>query len=350
MHQWIRVLIVMSALVGVGACSEGEGSVARQIAGLAADDDGCKIAAGCKAVGGEEVASEQRTPDPWQTPPAEAIGPSEQIVVGTNDLENPRCHAAGSVAATVADSVARYVRGDTGAVCTALLITHDNKLIVPLACASATSVLGVAYFGTFPDNTRCRPQGATLAGDAYPAVVEQQFVNFLDELMIVQLGPRVSDGTFATQNHSLIKFGPPSSWGVGAGVLLTDSLVYAGTQSAYTLVDPSCNRTDPPLFGGIGRTDCDSEGAAPGVSEFGFAGALVYGENGCVPSGPSGGCLPGTGPQSSGAIPGRLVGLMHRPSQASPVQDMKYLSLARLTSPTGFLTQSGVMTPGNFDP
>ncbi len=350
-----------------GASDEGQGALFH---GLRSDDDGCPWAAGCpKAAPDGEGATEPPgarqadagpgegedlscppylCPDPW---PA-TDGPGEaEIVVGTNDLQNPSCSGSSSVVTRTADAVAWYVRGDTGVVCSAVLLTNDNKLSVPLACLSATAQLGTAYFGVYPTHPGCRPQGAASVGDPYPAILEGVFINFLEELAIVQLGPRASDGTFATQNHTLIKLGQPSTWGLGNGLLTTDSLVYAGAQSNYTLADPACNRVNAPLSGGLGRTDCDTDAPPPpNTVDHGFGGPIVYGDNGCVPAGPGGACAPGTGPQSPGALPGRLVGLMHRPSGASPVNDMKYLSMARLTSPTGFLTQSGVLTPGNYDP
>ena len=74
-----------------------------------------------------------------------------------------------------------------------------------------------------------------------------------------------------------------------------------------------------------------------------MGGQLYWDFNGCVVI--PGGCAPGTGPTTPGAIPGRLAALYVGPSATSTANTV--VPLAAITGPGGLLTPH--LTPGNFD-
>jgi hypothetical protein len=352
-------LLALFAMVGCGvACAapgNGESTVGAAF-GLGIDDDeSAAPGAEVSRASSSRVAPPERCKgarcrlggvDPWAPEELTKRDPSADVIVGPDGLKNPACFPANppfaSLEESQTDTAFRYTAGDTGRVCTGLLITHSSKALVPTACRSQVKgKRGTATFDVYHSNTLCAPQGPVDAGDSYPATLEGLTVDNALGLMVVQLGPNASGDT-AFDNHFSVRFNGASKWALSEGLNATDELLYGGMQSQAILIDDACHRVDP-FSGGIGTTDCDSE--VNTTPERGLGGFIVYDFNGCVVG--AGGCAPGTGPQSQGSFPGRFVALHYLPSVTSP--ENQAVSLARLTDPTtGILTPH--LVPGDFTP
>jgi hypothetical protein len=321
----------IAAMLGLcAACTTpGDDGAALEAAfGLGIDDDDC-TATKCAVV---DVA---KAGDPWAPEALAVSSPSANVIVGPNGLANPDCDP---FEAAQADSVARYVRGDTGAICTGLLFTHDNKMLVPERCRSLVKgKLGTATFNLYHTGPLCVDDGPIAAGDTYPATAEAVAVG--QGYMVVQLGPNAAGQTAHTQ-HFLLRLNTNKGALTGSANT-TDVLGHPGFQNAAVLADPACALTSA-FAAGIASTNCDSE--VPAVGPEHDAGFLFWQFNGCV-FGPGGTCLPGTGPQSPGAFPGRVVALFRGPDGSG---QNKAIPLAILTNPGGVM--SAFLTPGNFNP
>jgi hypothetical protein len=272
---------------------------------------------------------------------------SGEVIVGVDGIKSPMCtHEPLGVPGNAANVVARYVRGDTGEVCSGVLVTQDNLFLIPLRCKSANPVkLGHAMFAIYPFYPSCEMSGPPTPDPAvYRADNEDVGVDYVNGLALVHLGkggfPYNTTPQTPQQNHGTAALGINK----GATTHLTlrsDELFTIGSHETLLGFSENCGVTST---GSTSHT-CDTLGN-PLASEKAQGGGVFYHRNGCVnENGVGGTCNPGTGPQTPGAGIGRLVGI-HLGPDGNGANRLVYLSA--LTGPGGLLTP--FLTPGNFVP
>ncbi len=255
-------------------------------------------------LGGAEVATGER---------------ADRIIVGSDDTQDIACFGQPTGAPWSSQHSVRYT-SRAGTQCTATLVTNDGWLVVPDACRSPGLRYGKADVWYQVDT--CGGNVLSEFGGEY-AVVEERHDPQSRGVFLARLSPSPTEDGWAA-----------AMLGVNPAAVLADQddeFLAISVQPGGTVAQFDCHVTSGPVPSPAGErqtTDCDF-GDPKGVG-----GSLIFGFNGSQFS-PMGGCVPGTGPTSPGALPGRLAGFY-----SGRVRDgvNEVIPFRQLVGPGGILT------------